>query len=63
MGVGVWRCVGMCTELSTSIRLYIPPFDQDIYKYAREMIGQMIYVGWPYLTEAYLWALSDRKTK
>ena len=23
-------------------------------EYAREMIGQMVYVGWPYLTEAYL---------
>ena len=36
---------------------------QDLYKLANDLIGSQCYVGWPYLTEAKVHALSDGKTK
>ena len=56
----IWRCctIGSIFLFKESVYLFLYicmyvtlPITKD---YVREMIGQMVYVGWPYLTEAYL---------
>lgn len=36
---------------------------QDTYKLAKLLVGKLRYVGWPYLVEAKIHAISDGKTK
>ena len=36
---------------------------QDMYKLAKLIVGKVRQVGWPYLVEAKVHAIADRKTK
>lgn len=39
----------------------LPP--QDCYSLAQELVGRTLYVGWPYLAEAKVCAVSDGREK
>ena len=36
---------------------------QNLQKLAEDLIGQIVYVGWPYLTEAMVHSISDGKVQ
>ena len=35
---------------------------QDVFKLAEQLVGRACYVGWPYLEEAMVWAVSDGRS-
>lgn len=48
---------------SMIVKIDEPPLDVDLVTLARQFMDKEIYIGWPHLRQAKVFAVSDAKTK